>query len=545
MKNKINIKSVTDDLINKVEVGVKSLTMPKFVPSGVQDFDIIKVIAENAQKGRTLILNIQCNNKQGKTAAAAAILRNSFWEHDPDYFDYPIFRDWPFTDDTYDKNGKLINIGKPIKRFRVIGTSKNIEDSGPIKAEINKWWPAGRYTKQKAGKTYYREYETDTEWFGDFMSFEQEPKEFEGPLISLTWIDEPAKGQLMGPICSRHSKGGLILITQTPIGAGPMLDVLDDLKEKGAKVVNIYSDIYENSVKSGKLNSKGKKRGLMTDQEIKNFISIIPLDERPARIFGQHVGKSGKVLYNYDDMNCVRHFELDSEFAKSWNCYCIIDPHDKYYPFLLWIAQAQVNGKTKHIIYNEWPTQRALSNYYDEVRTSLECKLGPKEISQIIKILDGSEYGLSISGRVIDPMFEKNTRSNWSKKTDGIVLEYQRFGINWELPKPKLVQAQISHINELLKTDQDQPPGIYNEPDIFVMPHCHNIRRAMMRHYWDAGKESESDQYRCPIECLKMYFAFIKNRPYRPNAPQKAKEPEMKITKFIEKYTEGMKDIRL
>lgn len=545
MKTKISIRQLTQQITSKVIESVDSMAMPEFIPSGIQDFDVIQTIAKYAQKERTLILNVQCNNKQGKTTIAANVLKNIFWDNDPVYFDYPIFKDWPYTDDEYDPDGVFIKTGPVIKRFRIIGTSKNIEDSGPIKAEIGKWWPSGRYTKIKASKHYYREYETDTGWFGDMMSFEQEPKEFEGDVISVTWIDEPAKGSIMGAISSRHWKGGLILITQTPVGAGPMLDILDDLKEKGALVINVYSDIYENSVSSGKLNSKGTKRGLMTDEGIENYISTIPIVERPARIFGKHVGKSGKIFPMYDDMVHVKDYELDADYAKLWNCYCVCDPHDKYYPFIQWWAVTPPNimNKSYFICYNEWPTFQTLAGYYDEKRNSVECKLSPEIISQIIKLQDGSNYGLQIIARILDPMFERNTRTNWSKKTEGIVLEYQRHGIIWSLPKPSTVQAQTGRIMELLTFDSQRGINVYNEPLIHIMPHCRNSRRSFERHYWLEGKDQESDQYKDPMDCAKMFFAYISNKTYQEIYPDK-KAPQFKPVKAESLFKE-LKEIGL
>lgn len=551
MRKKINEQEIVKQIIAGVESDVYAMAMPAFVPSGVQDYDMIKIVGENAKKGRTVIINIQCNNKQGKTAAAAVICRNIFWENDKDYFDYPIFKEWFYTNDEYDKNGILIKTGPPIKRFRIIGTAENTSDSGPIKTEIRQWWPSGRYTTQKGGKTYSRHYETDTGWYGDVMTFEQKPKEFEGPFISFTWIDEPAKAHLMGSINSRHSKGGIILITQTPIGAGPMLDVIDDLREGGSIVLNSYSSIDENSVTTGKINHKGTKRGLMTDEEIKNYKLSIPENERPARLYGKNIGKSGKIYPRYSDMVHVKHYELDSKYAKLWNCYCIFDPHQKYYPFLSWwaITPPDRYGKSNYVCYNEWPTVNTLAGYYDQKRNTVECHLTPGQISQIIKIQDGTEYGLNILGRVIDPLFERNTRSEYSRKTEGIRLEYQQHNILFEMPKIERIEAQRTRIQDELRYDEQLPVNSLNRPHLYLCPWVRNMRRSFERHYWipdekNEGIERESEQYKDPIDTARMFFAFIKHRSYRePAARQDI------VTQFerddLKEYFEGMPNTAL
>jgi hypothetical protein len=550
MPKKISELEIVNQIVKGVQTEVYSRAVPPFIPSGIQDWDIIKVVGDNVRKGQTTIVNIQCNNKQGKTACAAVILRNILWENDPTYFDYPCFKEWPFTHDEYDKNGNTIKSGLCVKRFRIIGTMENTSDTGPIKTEIKHWWPAARFTAQKAGKTYMSQYETDTGWFGDVMTFNQEPKEFEGPLVSLTWIDEPARGELIGAITSRHSKGGLILITQTPIGAGPMLDILDDLKEKGAVVINSYSNIHENSVKTGKLNQKGTKRGLMTDDEITNFEAGTPENERPARLWGKNIGKSGKIYPQYNEIVHVKDVELDSPETKMWNAYMSFDPHDKYYPFAEWWAiTPPMNGKSDYICYNEWPTVNTLAGYYDEKRNSVECHLTPQQMSQIFKIMDGTEFGISIAGRIIDPLFERNKRSEYTRKTDGIRLEYQKWDILFELPKIERIEAQRSHIMELLRYDNQMPVNALNRPRIYICPWCRNVRRSFSRHYWvpdekNIGLEKESEQYKDPIDCARMFFAFIINRPYKIPTQKNEKAQVFKGDDFQE-YLSGLRDIRL
>lgn len=534
MQVSIDAKSFCDEIAKKVSAGVESLIIPEFIPTGCLEPVIIE-IGKRARKGKTLIINLQYANKVGKTTIAVNILRNILWEYDKQYFDYPAYRQWPFTQDKYDKDGKLVEIGPQIKSFRIIGTADNTSDNGPIKDEIAKWWPKGRYKALKGGKNYTRLYETDTGWDGDVMTYEQEPKEFEGKLLSIQWLDEPAKASLMGAINSRFQQGGVLIISHTPIGAGPMLDILDDLKEKGADVVTISGSLYDNSVTSGPLNSKGTKRGLMTDESIENYISTIPESERNARVWGKNMGKSGKVYPKYSDIIHVKDQELNSKFAKQWNCYCVFDPHDKYYPFFAWIAVTppDARGKERYIIYNEWPTVDTLGGYYDEKRNSVECKLSPKDISQIVKIFDGTEFGLSIMGRGIDPRFARNSKADFSKRTQGIVVEYQAHGLLFNLPDLDRIQAQRGKIIECLDYDEMLPVNEYNYPLLTIMPHCENMRRALSRHYWEpdeknVGKETEAEQYKDPIDCLRIFFALIANKRYTPVTLQQNKNTEIK-----------------
>lgn len=551
MKNKVSATQMINQLCDGLEKTVASREMREFIPTGALEPAIIH-IGRIAKAGQTIIINVQCANKLGKTAIAAVILRNIIWDCDKEYFDYPAYKDWPYYNTEYDAEGKLTRQGDQIKRFRIIGTATNTGDSGPIKEEINKWWPQGLYHTAKEGKTYTCKYEMKNGWWGDILTFEQQPKEFEGPLISVQWIDEPAKAELMTPITSRFSKGGILLITHTPEGAGPMLDILDDLKDKGAKVLKVHATLWENSVTSGTLNSKGTKRGLQTDEEIENYISTIALDQRPARVEGKNIGRSGKIYPDYEDNGVhVRNFELDADYTKLWNAYCVMDPHDKYYPFISWWAFGPLNsrGLTTHICYNEWPTFNTLKGYYDERRHTVQCNLTPKDISQIIKILDGTSYGINIMGRVIDPRFSKNSDNDFTKKTDGIRMEYQPYDIIWEHPKIERIKNQRDYIRELMKYDTNLPAEL-REPQFLIAPWCRNTRRSFARHHWvpdekNKGLEVESEMYKDPCDNARMYFAYIKNRPWKKPTQSGEKKILFKPDNTAQSLSKGMKEISL
>ena len=155
---KPSLKTLLRDLKAEVTDGIENMSAPLITPTGV-----LEPAIEAVGSGEYRVVNLQCANKLGKTTLVVNILKNIFWECDKEYFDYPVFHEWPFVNDD----------GLPIKRARIICTPQNASDSGPIREEIKKWWPKGRYTAQKGGKNYYMNYETDTGWFLDVMTFEQ------------------------------------------------------------------------------------------------------------------------------------------------------------------------------------------------------------------------------------------------------------------------------------------------------------------------------------------------------------------------------------
>lgn len=491
----VSLRSITDQILNNITEGVDKMESPSMIPTGALE-PVIVAVGEAKHR----IINLQCANKLGKTTMVANVFKNIFWENDPEYFDYPAFREWPFVNDG----------GEIIKSARIICTPTNAAIGGPIDSEIQKWWPKGRYERVKATKSYYSKYETDTGWDFDIMTYEQAAEEFEGPMKSLQWCDEPPPPRIMGAIMSRFSKGGILLVSQSPVNAGPFIDVLKDLEERGTKVITIQANIYDNSITKGKLNKKETKRGLMTDEEIEDYVKSIPIDEREARLYGKAVGKSGKIYPHFDIMEHVRKYDIQSPASRLWNGYCVMDPHDKYYPFIQWWAVIPPNeiGKPKYICYNEWPTFDTLGGYYDEKRRSAVCNLTPEDISKIIKVLDGTQYGIQILKRGIDPRFAKNTESNYSKTVEGIVLDYQKYGIDFELPDQRILAQGRDRLRILMKYDKQLPTHIYNEPELFVLPHCVNTIRSFDRHYWEDGKNKEAEEFKDPSDCARIFTAI-------------------------------------
>jgi len=515
---------------------VSSMAKPYFEPTGAME-PVISLIGNT--KAITTIVNLQCNNKSGKSAIGAATCGNIIWEHDPIYFNFDMYRAWPF----------LVE-GKPIKRIRIVGTSKNVSDAGPIREEILKWWPAGRYKCYKDSQRYYSKYETDNGWLIDVMTFDQAPKDFEGSLIAFHWIDEPAKPDLMGAFMSRHMKGGILLFTQTPEGAGPMLDIMSDLKDKGFPVLKVTSNIYENSITSGKLNSTGTKRGLMTDPEIDSYVKSIPADQQESRIWGRGSEKEGKIYKKFNPDVHVRDFDIfDDRFLKA-NCYCALDIHDKYYPFLTWWAIFPPNniGKCYHVCYNEWPTFETFNDYYDNVRSSLEFNKTIKELSAIIKIQDRTALGYNIVRRGIDP--------GAAKKSE-VQLQFAAEKLIFDVPKREKIETQRNQILTLMDYDATLTINIYTEPSWYITPNCKNMIRATSRHYWEdkdgrnrshnRSVEVEAERYKDPIDTARIFESLVGNNEYFVIVPKSLKRVEKfkPISSTAQRYLKNLPDVSL
>ena len=504
MSKKIDPISLMQKQLNEglqtAQATQEGLASPTIIPTGVLE-PVIWAVAKVKIDKLTIVL-VQCANKLGKTAMAINILKNIFWENDPEYFGYPIFEHWPFS-----------------KQGRIVGTVKNTADLGPIRTEILKWWPKGRYASSKNFKSYHSEYKTDTAFCFDIMTYQQDRSEFEGPLEGWQMLDEPPKPDLMGAITSRYMSGGLLLLTMTPINAGIILDTINDFEEKGAHVERISGTLFDNDIKTGKLNSKGTKRGLMTKVAIDDYIARTPIDQREPRVYGKATVKTGKIYPMFNRAVHVKDFDLDSAYAKEWNCYCILDPHPKYYPFIQWWG---VTPDGLDILYNEWPNKLVLGDsYYDEVRTSLPCAKTPKEISRVIKILDATQFGLVIRNRFMDPHVSKKDEYNKGKKIESFQQLYAKENIIFNIPPSEKIDVQRETIRDALSYETTQPINEFNQPTQYYMPHCVNSIRAVERHHYDEDKETEAETFKDPMDCNR-YFKAAK-KPWRSNKPKSKK----------------------
>ena len=501
------------ELLDGIERQCEAYAASDYEPTGLQEDNIIVPFG----CGDYRIIYNSSPNKIGKTGTGANIISNIAFPNDKKWFDYPLFNKWP-----YPKDG------------RIIGTVKNTADDGPIRKELCRWLPMNRVECGKSYKSYYSQYSTDTGVSWDVMTYKQEPGEFEGPLLGWTWTDEPPPSKLIGAIVSRFSKGGIWLITATPWGnnVGAFLDVLDDLREKGAKVY--YSpevDITDNSITDGKPNHLGTKRGLMTNHEIKTYSLSIPPEERAARLKGKSSRRQGKI-YMFDHNVHVRKFDLTSDYAKSWFCTCTIDPHPKYYPAIQWWAHTP-DGK--QICYNEWPTREHMGGNYDELRTSRPCPYDVSKLSEIIKVLDGSQFGLKVMRRFMDPRMGAASEGQYGRKNDSLMQLFAEQGLTFELPVAERIAVQRERIRILMDYDRANPINQFNEPVMFWMPHCTNSIRAVDRHHWEDedGKEKEGERYKDFIDTKRYELAGLGEH-FRYEDPRAKDRPAVLIDPYEE-----------
>jgi len=112
---------------------------------------------------------------------------------------------------------KLPLYGKfPYPKFgRIVSDPTTIQQT--IIPELKRWFPAGRYTTSKRGKSYEYRWKTDTGFEFDLMSYEQDVKGFESSTLGWAWFDEPPPLPIFKATVARMRRGGVIVITATPL----------------------------------------------------------------------------------------------------------------------------------------------------------------------------------------------------------------------------------------------------------------------------------------------------------------------------------------
>lgn len=233
---------------------------------------------------------------------------------------------------------------------------------------------------------------------------------------------------------------------------------------------------------------------------------------------GQPKGSGRRVWPAFDKEAHVREIPME-EIAKHGNCYMAMDPHSKYYPFVLWIAVLPKNERKrwpedfhKHV-YAEWPTIEELSGPYHDLRKKLMYTGTLADVARACYSKDGAEFGVTIKTRLADPRFAKGAGDwNWSTSTEGLVEQFakrENGGLLLSLPEVKRLDAQreVIHADMLWNSLMDRGP--FNEPAFSVSPKCKNLIASLSNHRLELDTDKEDEKYKDPSDALRIGYAGI------------------------------------
>lgn len=248
---------------------------------------------------------------------------------------------------------------------------------------------------------------------------------------------------------------------------------------------------------------------------------------------GKPSGAGGRVFPAFDKKLHVREFDNDLIRDKG-HCIMSMDPHQHYYPFVLWLAVIPKNDRGHwpedfcKYVYNEWPSFDRIGGFYHEMRKKAFFTGSLKELSTEIYGNDGSEFGFHVKHRYIDSRYAKGSGSwSWSNQTEGIVQLFSRpenGGLKFETPYEKAIDAQRQVIHDDMLYMKDAPISVYNEPSLFVAPHCQNVILSLLNHRLETDSERESEKYKEPSDCMRICYAGLKDFKH-----QSAQRPRPKV----------------
>lgn len=291
-----------------------------YEPNGVGE-TFINAVAS----GDYFILFLSAANGVGKTALATNILANIMFPSENHYFRDKFFKDFPF-----------------LKRGRIITDSALVDKN--VVNELKFWFPHGRYMATKGGKHFDSQWQTDTGFNFDIMTYDQDPSQFEGVTLGWTWFDEPPPDVILKAAISRMRRGGIIIITATPISGSAHLY---DIFAKGEMEVEVKLRESDEPIKvkrrvfhlTADVESACKEhgvRGHLEHAHIEQMIAEYPEDERQARIYGKFQHLIGLVFKRFSrPVHVIKPFNITPQ---DYVVVHTFDPHPRNPDAGLWVA---------------------------------------------------------------------------------------------------------------------------------------------------------------------------------------------------------------
>jgi phage terminase large subunit-like protein len=399
--------------------------------------------------GKYFVILFSAANGVGKTASGANVVANIVFEKKNPWFDAPLYQNWPYP-----------------KKGRIVTDPKNTE--GVIDT-LETWLPKGRYSARKAGKAYKSQWRTDTGWSWDVMTYEQEPKEFEGPTLGWVWFDEPPTRAIYKACVSRLRKGGIIFISATMLkGSGWIYDHIvegrtdDPEMEKMAKGQRAY---IEAGVESACI--EHGVRGHLEHDHIQKMIAEYDEDEKVARVEGRFQHMAGLVFKTWRrNIHVIKPFTID---IRRFCVYEAIDPHQRTPDAVLWMA---VDSKGRKFLIDE---------------LYLKCANGTEELARNIKE-KAAPY--RIVRRIGDPsMFIEDQHTGRS-----LASRLSDYGLNY-VEATKMRAASNKRIEEALSYVQLPTGEFIKEPEMFVFDTLKRTIWEIEHWVWDEWTGKNADKH--------------------------------------------------
>lgn len=247
-------------------------------------------------------------NGSSKSATLANIIANICCVQKNKYFDFGIFKDWPY-----------------LKRLRIVSDPTTVSEK--TVPELLKWLPKGQYKATKEKKSFLSKFYFPATGFEfDILTYEQDPKEFESVDLGAVFLDEPPPEEIFNACLSRLrvGQGGIQCAFFTPLASAAYIfdRFMDNPNQQLADWT--YITVWDNV-------EGPTTRGYLKKETIERLIETYTPEEREARIEGKFMHLGGLIFKEFDRNKHAVSLSLQELIENiprySWRVAFAIDPH--------------------------------------------------------------------------------------------------------------------------------------------------------------------------------------------------------------------------
>jgi len=339
---------VRQDEFEAFKNSYESYPLQFYCPNGKQE-EFINTVAHCNENVDTPVVLVTFGNGTGKTTASIHILMNIIYGPQNGWFDYPLFKSYPYP-----------------KEVWYCSTADALKTK--VVPEIEKLAYANTYAASKGGKPYTSEFQFENGWYLHLKTFDQDPKTFESADVGLVILDEPAPEHIWKAIKSRRRMGCIVLLPMTPLFCDPYIidEVAGGVDEGKKGYFHLEAEVYDACMKRG-------VRGHLKAGIIDSMVADYDQDELEARAKGKFMYFARSIYGN--SISREKHFVNPEDYPidDRASILHVVDPHDGRYSASIWMA---INPDGRRIIFDEYPNDKSRS-FWDmqgKVTTSEEVR---------------------------------------------------------------------------------------------------------------------------------------------------------------------------
>lgn len=343
-------------------------------------------------------------------------------------------------------------------RGRIIVTDFKKGCGEVLEPKLRKWFPPDRILRWHRYMGHLEKIKIKHVSGGvstiDIMTHEQDDMVFEGWSGHWAWFDEPPpQSKYIATKRGLVDYSGITWMTLTPISEPWLWDELLDRTD--GRVWSICMTIYDNPY--------------LKREDIAEFESSLPEEEREARIFGRFKHLVGRV---YKDLNADVHFVSDERFRqiykKGYPVYFVLDPADRREQHGIW---ATIDPLGNLYVFDELCEKGTIAQTCATVKRREQIRWGIRS-EDVIRILDPNKGNSpsAVTGLKLVDEFAKNGLYFQATVNDDVTLGHLA------------VMGRLSY-------DKKNPISTTNHPSLyFVRENTTEAWAQMCKYVWDDWK---------------------------------------------------------